>query len=348
MTNDEDLSAVAGSEAAGSVADRPSRSEREQEYKRAWRARNADRIREYRDRYDAEHRDQVLAQKREYMRRRQAQTTAEQRRRNAKRAAAKRYYESHRDQHHDYEKRWRARKLAEDPIGYRAQRAAYQRQRRLTTKDADNAKLRARRHADPERNRAAQRAYYAAHAGELAARKRAYYRDHKEEILARNRAWKEREKRRIAAGLPPRRLHRVSASDRDANDAAADEFFTRPRSRQEILVLEADARGLAGANVPTPPHLLAVFARDSERARAAHAFATDASFDERERTAEARRHAAQAARARAAAEHARQEAIGRAINDALRHREPPRRAHHNDPTAPHPMPSPNNENGLNR
>ena len=52
--------------------------------------------------------------------------------------------------------------------------------------------------------------------------------------------------------------------------------------------------------------------------------------------------------ARAAAEEARLDAIAKQVNDRLRHREPPRRTHHLDPTAPHPMLSPNNPMGMNR
>jgi hypothetical protein len=42
------------------------------------------------------------------------------------------------------------------------------------------------------------------------------------------------------------------------------------------------------------------------------------------------------------------DAIARTINERLRRREPPRRVHHLDPAAPHPMLQPNNWMGMGR
>ena len=231
--------------APGPAADRTA------DYKRAWRERNAAHIREYRAAYDAEHREEVLAQKREYMRRYQVRKSVERRRAEAKRASSKKYYEAHKDKHHEYTRQWRARKLAEDPEGFRAARAEYQRRRRAAHREEDNAKLRARRQANPEAARAKQRAYYAKHAEELKARKRAHYQAHRDEVLARNRAWKDREKLRRQTGLPPRRIHTTTTAERDANTAAADEFFARQYSRQEIATMR---RGVIPPSPACSPH----------------------------------------------------------------------------------------------
>lgn len=322
------------------------------EIKRAWRERNADHIREYRAAYNEEHRDEVLAQRREYMKGYNARRTAERRRTLAKRASSKKYYEANKDKHHQYERAWRARKLAEDPEAYRARRAAYQRLRRERTKEADNAKLRARRRANPEANRAAQREYYARNAEKLKAQKRAHYHAHREEALARNRAWKEREKRRREAGLPPRRLHPTSATQREANAAAADAFFARPRAKEEITQLRRKPKPPQAAVERTPDELIAAFERASQRARVEHLLGTDAGFADRRRVGEARRWlAAQQPSARAqrqAVEDARLDEIGRQVNDRLRSKEAPRRRHHLDPAAPHPMLNPNTTMGMNR
>ena len=327
--------------------------ERVGEVQRAWRQRNAEHVRAYRAAYNAEHREEVLAKKREYMRAYNARQMQERRRRTAKRASAKKYYEAHKQEHHEYTRQWRARKLAEDPVAYRAARAATRRRWWDAHKDEYNAKLRARRQENPEEHRAANRAYYATHAEQLKAQKRAYYAAHKEEVLARNRAWKEREKRRLDAGLPPRRIRTISSVERRANDAAADDFFRRPRSREEIAAMRLATAATVEGLLPTPVELVAAFERDSKRARIEHALATDFSYADRRRVSEARRHLAEQQRAsrlaeRTALEEARLDAIGREVNDRLRHKDPPRRRHHLDPAAPHPMLNPNTTMGMNR
>ncbi|HEY9307896.1 MAG TPA: hypothetical protein VIP82_08825 [Microbacterium sp.] len=327
--------------------------ERVGEVQRAWRQRNAEHVRAYRAAYNAEHREEVLAKNREYMRGYSARQTQERRRRRAKRAASKKYYEAHKAEHHEYTRQWRARKLAEDPVAYRAARAASRRHWWDAHKDEYNAKLRARRQENPEVHRAANRAYYATHAEQLKAQKRAYYAAHKEEILARNRAWKQREKRRLEAGLPPRRIRTTSSAERRANDAAADDFFRRPRSREEIVAIRLATAATVEGLLPTPVELVAAFERDSKRARIEHALATDFSYADRRRVSEARRHLAEQQRAsrlaeRTALEEARLDAIGREVNERLRHQDPPRRRHHLDPAAPHPMLNPNTTMGMNR
>jgi hypothetical protein len=326
--------------------------ERVGEVQRAWRERNAEHVRAYRAAYNAEHREEVLAKKREYMRGYNARQTQERRRQRAKRASSKKYYEAHKQEHHEYTRQWRARRLAEDPVAYRKARAASRRRWWAVHKDEYNAKLRARRQENPEAHRAANRAYYATHAEQLKAQKRAYYTAHKEEILARNREWKQREKRRLEAGLPPRRIRTTSSAERRANDTAADAFFRRPRSRQEIAAMRLDTAATESP-LPTPVVLVAAFERDSKRARIEHALATDFSFADRRRVSEARRHLAEEERAarlaeRTALEEARLDAIGREVNDRLRHKDPPRRRHHLDPVAPHPMLNPNTTMGMNR
>ena len=47
-------------------------------------------------------------------------------------------------------------------------------------------------------------------------------------------------------------------------------------------------------------------------------------------------------------EEARLDAIGKEINARLRPKEPPRRVHHLDPAAPHPMLQHHNQMGMNR
>ncbi|WP_341994747.1 hypothetical protein MRBLWH7_002402 [Microbacterium sp. LWH7-1.2] len=317
-------------------------------YKRAWRERNRDHIRQYRAGYDAEHREEKRAEARRYAERKRL----ERHRKEAKRASSKKYYEANKAKHHEYTREWRLRQLAENPEAYRAARAVIQRRWYDKHKDERNAKLRAEHRENPEVKRASARAYYAAHAEEQKAKRRAYYAANREKVLARNRAWKEREKRRLDAGLPPRRLHTTTSAERRANSVAADAFFARQWPAEEVAALRR-RRGLSPeADEPIPKEAVARFERDSQRARIEHTLATDYSYADRSRTAETRRAlAAQQPRGwqiRAAAEEARMDEIGKQVNDRLRRKEPPRRPHHLDPTAPHPMLGPNNPMGMNR
>ncbi|WP_409047874.1 hypothetical protein AB2L57_01030 [Microbacterium sp. HA-8] len=327
---------------------RASHADQIREGKRAWRERNADHIREYRAAYDAAHRDEVLQQKREYMKGYHQRKAQEHRQQDNKKSSAKKYYEAHKEQHHEYTRQWRARKLAENPEGFRTVQVQRQRRWREAHKEEQNAKLRARRRENPEANRVAQRVYYAAHAEQLKAQKRAHYAANRDAVLARNRSWKQREKRRKDAGLPPRRIHTTSAGERRANTVAADEFFSRLRSPEEV----AHLRHQLAALEQTPEVLLAALARDNARARLEHALATDFTVARRSRLGEARAAlAAQPSRRaeRDAEENARLDAIGRQVNDRLR-RNPPRRTPHVDPAAPHPMLTPTitNTTGMNR
>ncbi|MDQ7876585.1 hypothetical protein Q9R08_01205 [Microbacterium sp. QXD-8] len=328
--------------------------ERIRERQRAWRQRNQEHIRAYRAAYNAEHSEEVAAQKRAYMKGYTARRAAEQRRRQAKRTSSKKYYEAHKAEHHEYTRQWQARKRAEDPDEYRAMRAKAQRRWWETHKDEYNAKLRAQHRENPGPKRAAARAYYAAHADELKAKKRAYYAENREKVLAGNRAWKEREKRRRDAGLPPRRIRSTSAVERRANTAAADAFFARARTAEEIAAIREIPASPVELLQPTPPELVAAFERDSQRARIEHTLATDGSYASRSQIAVARRWlAAQRPtrrEQRQAIEDARMDAIGKQVNDRLRHRDPPRHRHHLDPdaAAPHPMLNPNTTMGMNR
>ncbi|MGU3643849.1 hypothetical protein ACLBXX_02705 [Microbacterium sp. C23T] len=317
------------------------------EYKRAWRERNAAHIREYRAAYDAAHPEVKRAEARRYAEKKRQ----ERRRKQARQVSSKKYYEANKAQHHEYTRQWRLRKLAADPEGYRAARAVIQRRWYEKHRDERNAKLRAEHRENPELKRAAARAYYAAHAEEQKAKRRAYYAANREKVLASNRAWKDREKRRRDAGLPPRRLHTTPAAERRANKAAADEFFSRVRVAEEIAALRRPPTSVDSLR-PTPPELVAALERDNQRARIEHAVATDFTLASHRRAAEARRWVAakrpSGRELRAAAEDARMDAIGKQVNDRLRHRDPPRRPHHLDPAAPHPMLNPNTTMGMNR
>ena len=82
-------------------------------------------------------------------------------------------------------------------------------------------------------------------------------------------------RRRARAGLPDRRLHRVLVAERRYNAAAADAFFARKRSREEIARIRVQ-------DAPTPPELVQVLQQQSEARRAVReilAIAEDYFFD---------------------------------------------------------------------
>lgn len=222
--------------------------------------------------------------------------------------------------HRDYQRERRRAQRAADPEGYREAKKQRNKRWRDSHKDEQNAKLRAKHRDNPEIKRAAAERYYAEHGDAVRERRRAYYWANREKQLETQRLWRAREKRRRDLGWPPRRLHRVTARERAANASAADEFFTRPRTPEELKAIRREPK--------TSARELARWHRSSTRARLASGIEAD--FDairpvttsrrrETEREAAARRK-----READAAEAARMDAIAREINDRLRHE--PRRS----------------------
>ncbi|CDK01642.1 MULTISPECIES: hypothetical protein [unclassified Microbacterium] len=265
----------------------------------------------------------------------------EKERRDARRAWSREYYAQHREEYLEYQRQHRAAIRQKDPEAYRQAKRQRDQRWRDKHKDEVNAKLREKYRTDPEKHRQRRREHYAANAEEQRARRREYYARNKERQLATQRAWRDREKRRRDAGLPPRRLHRVSRDDRIAHRADADAFFTREWTTAELSE--------ALRSVATPPELVAAFKRDSLRARAAYHLA-----EQKEELARLHKELDRArpgpkpTRTLQAVEEARLDAIGREVNERLRHREPARHPHHLDPAAPHPMLQPNHPMGMNR
>lgn len=267
----------------------------------------------------------------------------EKQHRDARRQYSRDYYAAHREEYLEYQRKYREKKRAEDPDAFREAKRQASKRWRDTHREEFRASKRAKYREDPEKHRELQRAFYAANAEKIRARRREYYAQNKEKQNARQRVWREREKRRRKAGLPPRRVRRVPRDERVANRAAADEFFARTWTKQEL----AQAR----KSIATPPELFAAWKRDCLRARAAFHLAAQKEELERLQKELGRKKPGPKPKPRPTPEQlaeARLDAIGRAVNDRLRHRERPRRTHHLDPAAPHPMLQPNNPMGMNR
>ncbi len=286
------------------------RRRRERDYNRGWAQRNPDKVADYRRRYLESHRQEH----RDRERIRSAKKRKQEREAERRRVVARERYAADPATARAYQRERRIAQRAADPVGYRE--AKRQRNKRWWDRhrDEQNEKLREKHRANPEVKRAAAERYYAEHGDEVRARRRAYYWANREKQLEAQRRWRAREKRRIELGLPPRRLHRVSAPDRRANAAAAEEFFTRTRTSREINNMPRDPR--------THPEDIARWERDCERARAAFAYAHSeepvrplARYGPREHKRSAAKEKRESAQA---AEDARLDAIARAINDQLR------------------------------
>lgn len=274
---------------------------------------------------------------------REAIRDREKLRKEARRQYAREYYAKHREEYLEYQRQYRADLREKDPESYRQGKRERNQRWRDKHKDEVNARLRDKYRADPEKHRERRREFYAKHAEEQRARRREYYARNKEKQDAAQRAGRDRAKRLREAGLPARRIHRKNRGERFANRIAADRFFSREWTKEELAV--------AMKSIETPPEVWAAWKRDCLKARAAYSLVEQKEELERLQKELARAKPGPKPKPRptpAEIEEARMDAVARAINDRLRHREPPRRVHHLDPAAPHPMLQANNSMGMNR
>jgi hypothetical protein len=293
--------------------------ENRREYARRYREANKDKTADYRRRYKTERREHYLRLHRE-----QSARAAERRRQAAQRSQRKhQYYVEHRDailpKRRERARAYIERKMTEDPVAFRAHRAELARQWRTRNQDRLAVQARERREADPEKYREAARRYRADNPDKVKAANRRYYEANRDKVLAANRQWKEREQRRRDAGLPPRRIHKITAADRRANRDASDAFFAGPWSNQRLAALR-DERVTKGE--------INALRRENERARAIAYAAEHPEMIDRLRRADQPR-AAQLARRKA--EEARMDDIARRVNDQLRTHP---RTQRPDPAAP--------------
>lgn len=103
----------------------------------------------------------------------------------------------------------------------------------------------AARRADPAQ-REKQRKYVADNRERLNARQRERRStpEGREKHRREQREYRQREKRRRELGLPPRPRHRSTVNERARNEAAAEEFFSRPRTQQELIRLEKEGAAI--------------------------------------------------------------------------------------------------------
>ncbi|MGX5695107.1 hypothetical protein ACWKWP_02815 [Agromyces soli] len=196
--------------------------------RRRWVEANRERIRASNRRWREEHLEHARKQNRESMRR----STARKRRDAESRAKAKerarRWREKHPDRIRAYQRDWAA--ANRDKVREYASRY-YD-----THRDEVNAKVTARRDADPVGTKARNQAWAAAHKerrAELQRARRANPEIYAAELEASAAA--RRLKRALSrAGLPPKSLHPATAAERRANERAADEYFANPTLAEHV------------------------------------------------------------------------------------------------------------------
>ncbi|MEJ1922229.1 hypothetical protein [Microbacterium sp. KHB019] len=157
--------------------------------------------------------------------------------------------------------------------------AARERSRRFRQENPDKVREYQRRYKErhPERARQSQAAaaqrYRDANAEAIRERQRLIAAEHRRERPDAYREWYERNleaqrargrqasrlrSRLKKAGLPPRTVRRVYASDRRTNEAAADEYFARERSVEELAVISTEYERRSALDLPREVRALRV------------------------------------------------------------------------------------------
>lgn len=302
-----------------------------------WKEANPDKVKAYRERYRENHLEESRAKNRERERARQARLREEKNRREARRAYMRDWYAKNREHYLTYQREYRAAQKAADPEKYWETMRERNKRWRDGHREQENAKLRAKYRDDPDAKAKRAAKYDKTHTDEVRARRRAYYAANRERERATQARYRAREKFRRDAGLPPRHVQRTPREVRLANSAAAEEFFTRPRTGEDIARLRTELH--------TPPELLAAWMRDCKHARAAHHLAEEKAM--RARLGD-ELHTDPTKPTPEEIEEARLDTIAKQINERLRPKAPPRRVHHLDPAAPHPMLQQHSQTGMNR
>jgi hypothetical protein len=216
--------------------------------RKAWNDAHPNYYAEYRDR----NREDIRRKNRERERERaQSERVAKERRQKGI-ERAKAWAKEHPEERQQARERYKQK----HPDAYKqAQRDYYHRNR-----EAIAERRREREAADPDkaneaRRRAVDRARAAGRDSAWSPNpdQRATYRERENE--ARRLA-----RRRARAGLPHRQLHRVHAPERRHNDAAADAFFARKRTGEDVARIRDQ-------DEPTPPDLVHALQERSENRR---------------------------------------------------------------------------------
>ncbi|MGC5225191.1 hypothetical protein ACPW96_21690 [Micromonospora sp. DT81.3] len=215
---------------------------------------NREHIREYRKRYNTEHLEEVRAKNREYMRQQADKRRRAAVQREKARERERRWAQQHPEQKRASIQRW---KEAHPEKGAEYSRRYYERNR-----EAVLARARDRRDANPKKVAAAARDWQQRNREHLTEWQRQYRTkpDAYARILESNRENKKLQRRLRSAGLPAKRVTRLPAHERRANEQEAHSFFERRRAADERKRMIADYEAL-------DPHELEQLRRRSILAR---------------------------------------------------------------------------------
>jgi hypothetical protein len=212
--------------------------DRQAETRRRWVEANRDRIRELNRRWRAEHLERARQLNRDSMRRATSRRRREAEVRAQGRERAKRWREAHPDRVREYQRRW--------VDGNREKVREYYNRYYANHRDDVNARAAARRDADPERTRQASK-QWAERNKERRAESQRNRRSHPEAYqkeLDANAAARRLKRTRERAGLPPKQLHPVTATERRANEREADAYFGDPALPEHLRQFTVFAESL--------------------------------------------------------------------------------------------------------
>jgi hypothetical protein len=196
--------------------------------RRKWVDANRERIRENNRQWRAENLERARELNRESARRAARRTKREAERQAQGKARAKRWRETHLEEVRAYQARW-VEQNREKVRGYYND---YYR----THRDDVNKRAAARRDADPEPMKRARKAWAERNKERLAVLQRERRKDPDiyQAQLDANAASRRLRRRLQHAGLPPKRLHSVTAAERRAHEQAAEQYFSDPSLGEHV------------------------------------------------------------------------------------------------------------------
>ncbi|UOE44957.1 hypothetical protein [Agromyces larvae] len=195
---------------------------------REWKQEHPERVRELNRRWREQHLDRAREQNREYWRRTAARKRRQAETRRKSRERAKAWRQEHPERVRAYQQRW----VEENRDKVREYANRYY----ATHRDEVNARAAARRDADPERTKRTKKEW-----AERNKERRADYQRNRrsnpdvyQAELEANAAARRLKRALMREGLPPKRVHPVTAAERRANEREAAEYFDDPELNEHL------------------------------------------------------------------------------------------------------------------
>lgn len=155
----------------------------------------------------------------------------------ARRERGRRWYADHREEERARHRRFRQ----EHPEKVREYQARYKAKHPERAAENRRRAVQAYRDKNPEQTRERQRAEAARRREADPDQFRRWYQQNLERERARTREAGQLRRRLTKLGLPPRKIHKTYAADRRKNAAAADEFFSRDRRKNDRIRIRSES-----------------------------------------------------------------------------------------------------------